>query len=136
MFGLRQFVRSGRSSRLLALWIAYSLAIQALTASVGLGMSAFAAPGQGDSAICSHASSDAPAPRSGQHNPNPSAPCPFCFVAAQSVGHLALMGPLPSVPAYAGLLTAPVFDQIANRGFVPQSRRTVGAPRAPPAFSV
>lgn len=121
---------------MLALWIAYSLAIQALMASVGLGMSAFAAPGQGDLAICSHAPTSTPASHSGGQNPNPVPACPFCFVAAQSTGHIALMGPVPSVPAYAGSLTLPVLDQIGNGRSIPASRRTVGAPRAPPPFSV
>src|SRR5215472_8504675 len=100
MFGLRQFIRSGRSSRFLALWIAYSLAIQALMASVGLGMSAFAAPGPDGFVICGHASGGRPASTHDRQNRNPASPCPFCFVAAQSAGHFPLLSAAPAFPLY------------------------------------
>lgn len=120
---------------MLALWIAYSLAIQALMASVGIGMSAFAASDADGFDICGRAS--AGAPQSGDHqNPNPSPSCPFCFVAVQSAGHIALAGVTPAFPVYTGLLLAPVSDRTVNRTFIPQFRRTLGDPRAPPAISV
>src|SRR5215472_7012011 len=100
MFGLRQFIRSGRSSRLLALWIAYSLAIQALMASVGLGMSAFAAPGPDDFLLCSHASGSGPVSRGDHQNRKPSPACPFCFVATRSAGDIPLMSAAPAFPVY------------------------------------
>jgi hypothetical protein len=134
MFRLRQFARSRSSSRVLALWIAYSLAIQALMANVGLGMSAFAAPGQDGVVICSHASAGTPP---GDQQNHRSAPvCPFCFVAAQSAGYIPLVADVPALPLRGGLPIALVSDRIADAGFVPQFRRMVGAPRAPPAFSV
>lgn len=136
MFGLRQFIRSGRFSRLLALWVAYSIAIQALMASVGLGMSAFAAPGLDGFAVCSHASAGVPAPAGGQQNPSPSPPCPFCYVAAQSAGHIALATPSSPVPVYAESVMAAVSDRAGEPTFIPHFRGMVGAPRAPPAFSV
>lgn len=134
MSGLRQFIGSRRSSRLLALGIAYSLTIQVLMASVGLGMSAFAAPGSGGSVICSHDSGGGPV--SGDHQSRrPSPPCPFCFVAAQSAGHIPLPSAAPAFPVYTDLLASPVSEPIGDEGFVPKFRRTVGTPRAPPAFS-
>lgn len=136
MFGLRQFIRSRRSSRLLALWIAYSLGIQAVMASVGLGMSAFAAPGPDDFVICSHASAGAPAPAGDRQTPSPGRPCPFCFVAAQSAGCIPLAAEAPAFPRRGGLPVASVSDRIGEGSFVPRFPRMVGAPRAPPTFSV
>jgi hypothetical protein len=135
MFGLRQFIRSRWSSRFLALLIAYSLAIQALMASVGFGMSALAAPGPDSFVICSHASGGRPASADDRHKRNPPLPCPFCFVAAQSAGHFPLLSGTPAFPVYAGFLGAPVAHRVGEESFVPQFRRMVGTPRAPPAFS-
>ncbi len=134
MFWLRRSIRSKRSSRLLALWIAYSLAIQALMASVGLGMSALAAPGPDVTVICGHASAGTPA--SDRQNPDSTPFCPFCFVAAQSAGYIPLVAAAPTFPLYAGEPIAPVADRISDVEFVPQFRRMAGTPRAPPAFSV
>jgi hypothetical protein len=53
MRGLRRFIRSRRLGGPLGLWVAYSLAIQAVMASVGLGMSVAAASGHSDFVICS-----------------------------------------------------------------------------------
>jgi hypothetical protein len=103
-------------------------------ASVGLGMSALAANGSDGFAICSHAS--AAAPGSDRQNPNPTLPvCPFCYVAAQCAGHNALVDQALALPAYTDLPITRVADRIRNDRFVPQFRRTVGAPRAPPTFS-
>jgi hypothetical protein len=134
MFRLRQFIRSRSSPRVLALWIAYSLAIQSLMASVGLGMSAYPAFGQGSVVICSHASEGSPAvdPQNRRSAPT----CPFCFVAAQSAGYIPLVADVPTLPLHGGLPIALVADRIGDVGFVPQFRRVAGAPRAPPAFSV
>jgi hypothetical protein len=134
MFGLRQFFRSRRFSRLLALWIAYSLAIQALLASVGVGMSAFAAPRPDVVFICSHASAATPAAYPQNRGSAPF--CPFCFVAAQNACYIPLVAEAPALPLRGGLPIASVSDRIGDAGFVPQFRRMVGAPRAPPAFSV
>jgi hypothetical protein len=136
MFGLRPFIRSGRCSRLLALWIAYSLGIQAIMASVGLGMSAFAAPGPGGFDICVHASAGTSPPAEDRQNPGPAPSCPFCFVAAQSAGYVPLVANAPAFPLYVGQPMATVLDRIGETAFVPHFRRMVGAPRAPPAFSV
>lgn len=136
MFGLRQFVRSRRSSRLLVLWIAYSLAIQAIIASVGLGMSAFAATRPDGFVICGHASAGTPAPGGDPQNSGRMPPCPFCFVAVQSAGYVPLVAEAPALPIYAGLPIAPVLDGFGTAAFVPRLRHTVGAPRAPPTFSV
>jgi hypothetical protein len=131
MFDLRQFIRSGLSSRFLALWIAYSLAIQALMASVGLGMSAFAASGD-HFLICSHASGSGPVSTGDHQNRNPSLPCPFCFVAAQSAGHVSLLSAAPAFPVYAHLPATPASNHIGDGRLVPKLYRIVGAPRGPP----
>jgi len=103
--------------------------------SVGLGMSALAAFGPDGSAICSFASRHAPTPTDDRPKPHPAPQCPFCFVAGQSAGHIALLGPAQAPPAYAGLLIGAVADPI-DETFVPPIHRTVGDPRAPPVFSV
>ena len=122
---------------MLAICLAYTLAIQAVIASVGTGMSAFAAPGQAPF-ICGQVSAPAAAGKNhgDGHGPNSVPPCPFCFVAAQSAGLIALAGAAPVPPAYAGLVIAAVPAPIGPGVFVPRFRRTAGAPRAPPAFSV
>jgi hypothetical protein len=134
MTGLRKFIRSRRSGAALAVCIAYLLAIQAFVASIGLGMSALAASGPDGSAICSFASRAAPTPTDHRQKPHPAPQCPFCFVAGQSAGHIALLGPAQAPPAYAGVLLGTVSDR-ADDTFVPPFRRTVGNPRAPPVFS-
>ena len=53
MLGLRKLLRARRSGSLLALTVAYSLAVRAMMASVGLSMSA---PDQGGHVICSFTS--------------------------------------------------------------------------------
>jgi hypothetical protein len=131
---LRKFIRSRRSSALLAVCVAYSLALQALMASVGLGMSALAASEPDVSAICSFASRHAPTPTDNRQKPHSGPQCPFCFVAAQSAGHIALLGPAQAPPAYAQLLVGVVSDRI-DETFVPRLHRTAGDPRAPPVFS-
>jgi hypothetical protein len=135
MIRLRKFIRSGGSSALTVICVAYLLAIQTFIASVGLGMSALAASGPDGSAICSVALRHAPAPTDNRRKPHPAPQCPFCFVAGQSAGHIALMGPAQPPPAYAGLLIGVVSDRI-DETFVPRLHRTVGDPRAPPVFSV
>ncbi|MGB7035837.1 MAG: hypothetical protein WBD71_09935 [Xanthobacteraceae bacterium] len=131
---LRQFTRTQSKGGLLAVNIAYSLAIQAMMASVGLGMSAGAAPELAGFAICSFASHrTVPAPGDRQ---TPAPQCPFCFVAAQSAGHVATAGAIPVFPAYAGILIATISRRIGAEPFVPQFRHRHGEPRAPPAVSV
>jgi len=132
MLGLRQFMRSRRSGALLAICVAYSLAIQALMASVGLGMSAFAATDDAGFVICTHV----PSPAGDPEKPSPIPQCPFCFIAAQTSGHLALAGEAPALPAYAPVQFAAIPDRISETAFVPQLRRTAGDPRAPPSLSV
>jgi len=123
------------TGRLLALAIAYSLAIQALMASVGLGMSAFAADAPAGLAICAHADAGPRTP-AGDRVSKPPPKCPFCFVASQSAGYIPLVAEAPPLPAYAGRLLAPVSERIADRGHVFPFRRMAGSPRAPPRFSV
>jgi hypothetical protein len=133
MFDLRQLRRLRRTARLLAVCLAYALAVQAVVASVGTGMSAFAAPGQAGFVVCGQVS--APGPGGDRHPPGSVPQCPFCFVAAQTAGHFALAGAAPMAPVYTALAFAAFADSIGRAGFVALFRRTRGDPRAPPAFS-
>jgi hypothetical protein len=135
MSGLRQFRQSKRLSRVLAVCVAYALAIQAMMASVGTGMSAFAAPGEAGFVICGHASASVPGHAGDRHSPSSVPQCPFCFVTAQTAGHFTLTGVAPIAPAYTPLAIATVADPIGRATFVPRFHRTAGNPRAPPAFS-
>jgi hypothetical protein len=106
-------------------------------ASVGLGMSAGASPdGFVLCSFASHQTANEPARDDGRQKPTPAPQCPFCFVAAQSAGHVAAIGEAPAFPAYAGLLGAVFLDSIGTGTFVFQLRHTNGEPRAPPTFSV
>jgi hypothetical protein len=121
-----------------AVFLAYSLAVQAMMASVGLGMSVGASPdGFVLCSFASHQSANDPAwDGDRQKMPTPASQCPFCLVAAQSVGHIATMGEAPAFPGYAGLLSTAILDSIGTGVFVFQLRHRHGEPRAPPAFSV
>ena len=138
MLGLRQFIRPRRSGSLIAVSVAYALAIQALLASIGLGMSAAVIPGQADFVACSFASglnAHAPATEGDRQKPGPQPQCPFCFIAAQSGGQVATMGEAQALPAYAGLRVVDALSgHINDRKFIPPFRRTAGDPRAPPIF--
>jgi hypothetical protein len=135
MVHLRQFIRTRRSSAVLSAFLAYALALQALMASVGIGMSVFATPGQAGFVICSHAAVGAPAAgREGQKSPS-TPECPFCLVAAQCSGHMAFADGASAFPAYVAVLVAKITDPICDGAFVPQFRRLAGGPRAPPIFS-
>lgn len=144
MLGMRKFirggVRGGRAGVLLALCLAYTLAIEAVMASVGLGMSAFAAPGQTDFVICSLSAgltAHATPTRNDPQNHAPQPQCPFCFVAAQGGGHLATAGEPPAFHAYVGAKVASrLAEPCGDKLVLLRPRRTVGDPRAPPAFSV
>jgi hypothetical protein len=134
---MRQFRPPRLSSGVLAVCIAYVLAIQALMASIGLGMSAFAVPGPAGLVICRLATpTQTPTPDSDDQRPGPAPQCPFCYIATQSAGHIALAGEAAALPAYAALSVASALDSVGEATFVPQFRRTTGDPRAPPALSV
>jgi hypothetical protein len=121
----------------LAVYVAYSLAVQAMMASVGFGMSAGAAPERANKILCSfNQTADVPARDGDRQKPSPAPQCPFCFVAAQSAGHVAAVGTAPASPAYIGLLIAAFSDPIGDGAFVSPVRHRHGEPRAPPAFSV
>ena len=135
MQSVRKLLRARRGG-LLAVTVAYALAVQALMASVGLGMSAFAAPAHGELVLCAHVSTGVPAPGSEDQKPSPAPQCPFCFIAAHSAGTLALAGETPALPPYTALPLVLAGGHVDESLFVAQRLRTVGAPRAPPAFSV
>jgi hypothetical protein len=140
MLRMRKFIRGRRASALLAIYIGYMLAIEAVMASVGLGMSAFAAPGQTGFVICDLAAGlTGHVPATGgdpqKHAPQPQ--CPFCFVAAQGGGHAATAGEPPAFHAYVGIRVAGrLSEPRGDKLVLLQPRRTVGDPRAPPVFSV
>lgn len=140
MLGLRQFIRARWSGNLIAVCVAYALAIQALMASIGLGMSMAATAGQADFVICSFASglnAHAPATDGDRQRPIPQQQCPFCFIATQSAGQVATIGADSAFPAYAGLLIVDALsDYVSDGKLVPPLRRTTGDPRAPPVPSV
>jgi hypothetical protein len=133
MFDLGQLRRFRRTARFLGVCLAYALAVQAVVASIGSGMSAFAAPGQSGFVVCGKVS--APGPAGDRHPPSPVPQGPFCFVAAQTAGHFALAGAAPVAPVYTALAFASVEVPFGRVAFVPPFRRTLGDPRAPPAFS-
>jgi hypothetical protein len=123
----------------LAVYVAYALAIQAMMASVGLGMSASAAAERTDNILCSLAlnqTANEPVRDDDQRKPGPSPQCPFCFIAAQSLRNIAALGAAPAFPSYAGLLIAPISDPSGDEAFISQLRHRHGGARAPPAFSV
>jgi peptidoglycan/LPS O-acetylase OafA/YrhL len=139
MLRLRQFVRSRSRGGLLAVYVAYALAIQAMMASVGLAMSASSAADRTDNILCSFAfnqTANAPVRDEDRQKPNPATQCPFCFVAAQSADNVATAGKASAFPAYVGLPTAAISDLSDDGTFVSQFRHRHGEPRAPPAFSV
>ncbi len=136
---LRQLARSRSRGGLFAVFVAYSLAIQAMVASVGLGMSAGAELDRGGFVVCRpapHQTINMPSRDRDRQKPNPEPQCPFCFIAAQSAGHVAIAGEGLAFPAYFGLLIAAISDPIGDGAFVSQFRHRHGEPRAPPAFSV
>lgn len=131
---LRLFIRTPSRGGLLAVYLAYALAIQATMASVGFAMSAGATPDRTGLALCgalAHRSAPTPGDRQ-----TPAPQCPFCYVAAQSGGHAATSGEVPAVPAYTGLVIATIARRVGDAVFVPQFRHRTGEPRAPPAASV
>jgi hypothetical protein len=121
----------------MAVFVAYSLAIQAMMASVGLGMSAGGS--SNGFVLCSlpsHQTANEPARDDGRQKPSPAAQCPFCFVAAQCAGHIATIGEVPAFPVHAGLLSAAILGPIGDAAFVFKLHHRHGEPRAPPTFSV
>jgi hypothetical protein len=121
----------------MAVYVAYSLAIQAVMASVGLAMSVGAASDQAGLVLCSFASSQTADALGGhQHKPAPAPQCPFCFVAGQSAGHVATAGEAPAFLAHAPILIAAISHTIGDATFAPQFHYRQGESRAPPASSV
>lgn len=136
MQSLRKMIRYRRLGGVLAVYIAYMLAIQAVMASVGFAMSAAGAPGLTEWVICSHAGGSSTQGPADRPVPAPQPQCPFCFVAAQG-GSLATLESATFLPAYAALYTVSALDGYSTDGlFVPAVRRQVGIPRAPPLFFV
>ncbi len=134
---LRQLIRPRRAGAAIALCVAYLLAVQSLMASVGLGMSMV--PGQTGFIICGFVpAAEVRTPASGDHNQSQKSPaeCPFCFIASQSVGHIAMTGQTPALPPYAGNLVAAVVGSTGNDAIILKFRRTAGEARAPPSFFV
>jgi hypothetical protein len=124
----------------LAICVAYLLAIHGFVATVGLGMSAAAdQPDWSGHVLCSlvfNKTANAPARENDGHKPSRAPQCPFCFVAAQSAGYIAIAGETPTFPSYASLSSTAISDPVGDGIFVPQLRHRHGEPRAPPTFSV
>ena len=138
MFGLLQFIGSRRLGAVVAICVAYSLAIQAIMASVGLSMSVGVAD-RAEFVLCglsSNRPADPPAGNDDRQKPGPAPQCPFCVVAAETFGHVVIVGEPSAFPAYTGLLSAAISDPVDDRAFVSQFRHSVGEPRAPPTLSV
>jgi hypothetical protein len=134
---MRRFIRQRSAGGLLSAAMAYALAVQALLAAIGLGMSAAAASEPGDLVICSYdVALGTHGPASDDKSPSQRPQCPFCFVAAQTAGHVAAVGEVAAIPTYAGLQISATLDHQLGDGVVPQFRRAAGGPRAPPAISV
>src|SRR3974390_2320453 len=104
MTGLRRLIQARWSGRLLAVGLACLLAIDALVAGIGTGMSAVADPGQAEFAICSSVADHglvAPSSNDEGNKSDQQIQCPYCFLAAQSADHLATTGDASTYPAYA-----------------------------------
>ena len=140
MAGLRRLIQARWSGRLLAVGLAYLLAIEALVAGIGTGMSAVADPGQAEFAICSSVADHGPVAPSSNDEGNKSdqqSQCPYCFLAAQSSDHLATTGDASTSPVYADLHVTGLHYGTYDGGIlVPSLYRTSGDPRGPPHFSV
>jgi hypothetical protein len=140
MAGLRRLIRARWWGRFLAVGLTYLLASEALIASIGMGMSAVAAPGQPEVAICSSVTGHGFAKPSDSGNRNGSGhqpQCPFCFLAAQSAVHLATISGGLASPAYAELQAIRFRYGNYDGGFPTRTLyRTTGDPRGPPHTSV
>lgn len=140
MPGIRALIRARWSGGLLTAGAACLLVLQALIASVGLGMSAASPFGQPAFDICSATATDsvdAPAHNNdgtpnGRHQQ-----CPFCSVAAQCVSHPAMVGDAKAFPPLGegDVATAP-YAAVNHRAIRVRLRGTTGNPRGPPSFSV
>ena len=132
---MRKFDGPRRWGALVSIGAAYALAMQALLASVGFGMSAVASAQDG-LVLCLHVP-DLPSTTPHDKTPHPRPQCPFCFISAQSSCQVATATSVPILPAYAG---QPLAGQLAGdpsgHTYIPQFRRTLGDPRAPPKFSI
>ncbi len=134
---LRQLIRPRRLGAAIAVCLAYLLAIQGLMVSVGVGMSMV--PDQTGFIICgSFPVADVGTPASGHQKQSPkSAPeCPFCFIASQCAGHVAMAGVSPTLPHYRGNLVAAIVGDTGSDAIILKFRRSGGEPRAPPSFFV
>jgi hypothetical protein len=136
MLGMRTLLRTRRSGCLLLAGIACVLAVQALLASVGLGMSTTSSFGQPVFEICGAAATDSlgvPEPNKPRHQPQ----CPFCFIAAQSAAHPAMVPHAKAFPAFSVCdVAAPPFSDPSHHAVPGRLQRTTGDPRGPPSFSV
>lgn len=116
------------------------LAVQALMSSVGLGMSAASPFGRSGFDICSAAATDslgAPARTDDRDKPGHQPQCPFCFVAAQSAGHPAMVPHAKAFHAFAVRdVAAPSFADASHHAVPGRLYRPTGDPRGPPSFSV
>jgi hypothetical protein len=141
MAGIRTPILTRWSRGLIAACLACLLAFEALITSVGFGMSAAPHFGQPLFDICRAAAAGSlatPAPNDDKGQPGHQPPqCPFCFVAAQSASHPAIIADAKSFPLFAVRDVAVLPHAHANhRPVHGPLHRTTGDPRGPPSFSV
>jgi len=138
MVGMRKFGNRW-AGRIFAVLLAYLLAAEGLVASVGFGMSAELAT-QPQFSICNSITDYGVVTPPSNTDPNRSghqSRCPFCFVAAQSAGHLITIGDPPASLAFAELrITGSYYGKYNSEISLPGLLRTTGDPRGPPQFSV
>ena len=136
MAGMRALIRTRWSGGLLAASVACLLALQALIASIGLGMSAASPFRQPVFEVCSAMAADSlDGPVRNDADPPGHRPqCPFCFVAGQYTGHPAMNGDAKALPAFARRdVDAPPYAGAEDRAFANRLHRTTGNPRDPPS---
>jgi hypothetical protein len=138
--GMLTLMRTRWSGGLLAACLTCLLAIQALVASVGLGMSAASPFGHPVFDICSAAGTEsvaAPAGDNDRNQPRRQPQCPFCFIAAQSASHPAMVPHAKAFPPFAVRdVAAPPFCDPSHHVVPGRLYRPTGDARGPPSFSV
>ena len=131
-------MRKRWSGGLLAAGVASLLALQALFASFGLGMSAALPFRVAGFDICRATATDSvDAPSRNNDDPRKHQQCPFCIVAAQCASHPVMVGDGKVVPAFAvGDVASLHYAAVNHRAGLGRLRRTTGDPRGPPSFFV
>jgi len=140
MLGMRTLIRNRWLGGLLVFCPVILLATYALVASLGTGMSAASAFAMFAGDICSVKASDAataPTRDDDRGRTGHQSQCPLCFIAAQAAGLPAMVPGSGALPAFQTGQIAVLDYAEGYRGQVRRlPRRTTGAPRGPPSYSV